>query len=64
MYWAVIRSMTGAPAQTRANCLQSNLAPIAKAAKRPICEATFVAEQRLPLIEGWAISLMYTCAVS
>ena len=64
MYWAVIKSMTGAPAQTSASWRQSNLAPIAKADKRPICDATLVAEHRLPRMEGWAISLIYNCDVS
>ena len=64
MYWAVIKSMTGAPAQTSASWRQSNLAPIAKADKRPICDATLVAEHRLPRMEGWAISLMYNWDVN
>ena len=64
MYWAVIKSMTGAPAQTSASWRQSNLAPIANADKSPICDATLVAEHRLPRMEGWAISLMYNWDVN
>ena len=48
----VMNSMMGAPAQTQASCLQSRNAPRAKDERRPMCERTFEAEQRLARIEG------------
>ena len=53
-------NIRGAAAHTMASCLQSSHAPMTYAARRPSCEKTFAAEQRLALMDGCAISLMYT----
>ena len=51
-------NIIGAAAQTNASCRQSNVAPMAKDANKPICEATLFAEHKLPRIDGCAISLI------
>ena len=56
-----MKSMSGAPAQTKASWRQSRNAPRANDAKRPIWDKILEAEHKLPRIEGCAISEMYTC---
>ena len=47
-----MNKVSGAPAHTKANCLQSNHDPRAKDRRSPIWERIFVAEQRVARIEG------------
>jgi hypothetical protein len=57
-YLDATRRVSGAPAQTKASCLQSSHAPKANDPNMPNCDKTFENEHRLARMEGCAISDM------